>query len=93
MRIRWTEEAAEDLRQIVQFIARSSPAAARNVAREIYGQVQSLQAMSHRGRLGSDPGERELVLSPLKYIVTYEVIGEGVFILRIRHGAQDGPRR
>jgi plasmid stabilization system protein ParE len=93
MQVRWTDEAAENLRQIVLYIAQSSPASARRVARIIYRQVNELIAMPHRGRLGPEPGTRELVLTPLRYIVTYEVIGDGVFILRIRHAAQDWPRR
>jgi plasmid stabilization system protein ParE len=93
MQVRWTDEAAESLRQIVFYIAGSSPSAARRVARFIYREIQGLAAMPHRGRLGAEPGTREIVLLPLNYIVTYEVIGEGVFILQIRHGAQDWPRR
>jgi plasmid stabilization system protein ParE len=93
MQVRWTDEAAENLRQIVLYVARSSPTSARKIASQIYREVNALVPMPHRGRLGPEPGTRELLLVPLQYIVTYEVIGDGVFILRIRHAAQDWVRR
>ncbi len=89
MRIRWTDEAAENLRQIGFHIARTSPAASRRVTADIYQQVKGLIPMPHRGRTGREPGTRELVLTPLPYIVTYEISGDAVFILRLHHGAQD----
>jgi plasmid stabilization system protein ParE len=36
-------------------------------------------------------GWRELVFSPLPYIVVYQVTGHAVEISRIFHGAQDWP--
>lgn len=42
MQIRWTDEAAEDLREIVDYIAESSPGAARRIAREIHRRVNTL---------------------------------------------------
>jgi toxin ParE1/3/4 len=36
-------------------------------------------------------GRRELVFSPLPYIVVYRVTGQVVEISRIFHGAQDWP--
>jgi plasmid stabilization system protein ParE len=37
------------------------------------------------------PGWRELVFSPLPYIVVYLVTEEAIEITRIFHGAQDWP--
>jgi plasmid stabilization system protein ParE len=36
-------------------------------------------------------GVRELVLSPLPYLVAYRIQDETIEILYIRHGAQDRP--
>jgi len=93
MHVRWTDEAIDDLDDIVDFIETDSPDAAQRVALAIVDAAESLTSMPHRGRPGSRPGTRELVLHPLEYIITYEVIRDGVFILRIHHGAQNLPRR
>jgi addiction module RelE/StbE family toxin len=93
MHVRWTDEAIADLDDIVDFIETDSPTAAQKVAVTIVDAAESLMSMPHRGRPGSRPGTRELVLHPLEYIITYEVIRDGVFILRIHHGAQSLPRR
>jgi plasmid stabilization system protein ParE len=37
------------------------------------------------------PGRRELVFSPLPYVVVYQVTQHAVEISRIFHGAQDWP--
>ena len=36
-------------------------------------------------------GTRELVMSPLPYIVVYTVRGDAVYVVRILHGAQQWP--
>ena len=41
-----------------------------------------------RGRPGRKDGTRELVLSPLPYVVVYAVRGDVIYIVRILHGAQ-----
>ena len=44
-----------------------------------------------RGRPGKKPGTRELVLSPLPWILVYAVRGDAVYVVRILHGAQQWP--
>jgi toxin ParE1/3/4 len=91
--VRWSEEAYADLEDIVAYIELDSSSSAQRVANIIYDEAESLNLMSHRGRLGREPGTRELPIGSLDYIMTYEVAGDAVFILRIHHGAQDLPRR
>jgi toxin ParE1/3/4 len=45
----------------------------------------------HRGRPGKKEGTRELVLSPLPYLVVYGISGDAVHIVRVLHGAQKWP--
>jgi plasmid stabilization system protein ParE len=42
-------------------------------------------------RLGRKPRTRELVLSPLPYIVVCAVREDAIYIARILHGAQEWP--
>jgi toxin ParE1/3/4 len=45
----------------------------------------------HRGRPGKKEGTREMVLSPLPYIVVYRIASDAIHNLRILHGAQKWP--
>jgi toxin ParE1/3/4 len=93
MQVRWTEDAASDLQEIVAFIANFSPAAAQRVAKTIHDASESLASFPHRGRIGYEPATRELVLAGTGHIITYEVVRDAVFVLRIEHGSQQRPQR
>jgi toxin ParE1/3/4 len=82
-----------DLRRITDYIGRDDPRAAARVASRIFDEVMALDTMAHRGRSGEVDGTLELVFHPWPYIAVYRIIGEQVRILRIRHAAQDWPRR
>lgn len=92
-RVRWTEDAVAQLTEIVTFLSSRSESLARRVATELYEQGEALATMSHRGRLGPVPGTREWVSPKTGYILTYEVLGDAVFISGIHHGAQNRPGR
>ena len=92
MELRWSLPAAEDLERICQRIERDNPDAARRVARTIYDGCARLKDFPHIGRVSSRKnGRRELVFSPLPYIVVYQVTEQAVEISRVFHGAQDWP--
>jgi toxin ParE1/3/4 len=89
MRVRWTPQAANDLELISGYIAESNPETALKIVRAIYRGIEMLGVFPRRGRTGREKGTRELVLTPLRYVVVYRIIEEQVQILRIYHGAQD----
>jgi addiction module RelE/StbE family toxin len=91
MRVRWTSAAADDLSKIVDYIRRDNPAAARRVAKTVFNGVTQLRKFPHIGRMGLADNTRELIFTPLPYIVVYEILGDQVHVLRIRHAAQDLP--
>jgi toxin ParE1/3/4 len=43
------------------------------------------------GRSGRKEGTRELVPSPLAYVLVYAMRGDVMFVVRILHGAQQWP--
>ena len=51
MRIRWTEQAVEDLAGIKSYIARDSAVLAQLVATRLYGAVDQLAAFPDSGRV------------------------------------------
>jgi toxin ParE1/3/4 len=91
MELRWTEEAADDLEQIADYLFLNAPGRAEATVRAIYGAPFGLLTFPHRGRPGKKEGTRELVLSGLPYIVVYQITGEVIPIGRILHGALKWP--
>ncbi len=91
MQLRWTEEAADDLEHIAGYLLTHTPSRAQALVRAVYDAPSDLLTFPNRGRQGKKEGTRELVLSPLPYIVVYKVLGDIIFVVRILHGAQKWP--
>lgn len=91
MLVRWSPEAYNDLARIVQHIREQNPTAALRVAKTIYKGVARLKTSPRRGRPGRVDGTRELVLSPLPFVVVYRVAKNAVEVARVLHGAQRWP--
>ena len=91
MELRWTEEAATDLERIADYLFLHTAERAADVVGEIYEAPTALLTFPYRGRHGRKQGTRELVLSPLPYIVVYQITGDVIHITRILHGAQKWP--
>ncbi|MES1257859.1 MAG: type II toxin-antitoxin system RelE/ParE family toxin [Acidobacteriota bacterium] len=89
MRIRWTVPAADDLENIKRYLSENFPHLAQSTVRRIYESARSLKTFPSRGRNGRRSGTRELVLTPLPYIVAYRIKNETVEILNVWHNAQD----
>jgi len=53
--------------------------------------IANLRRFPLRGRLGLAPGTREIVYPPWPYIAVYEISGDQVHVLGIRHASQDWP--
>ncbi len=91
MQLRWTEVAASDLERIAEHLFVHVPERAPGLLRSIYEAPEALLAFPHRGRPGKKSGSRELVLSPLPWIVVYAVSDNVIHVVRILHGAQRWP--
>jgi toxin ParE1/3/4 len=91
MQLRWSEEAADDLERITNYLFEETPQHAPVLVRALYNAPAALLEFPHRGRLGKKEGTRELVLTPLPYIVVYRIAADAIHILRILHGAQNWP--
>jgi toxin ParE1/3/4 len=91
MELRWTEEAATDLERITDYLFEHAPGRAADLVREVYDAPVMLLTFPYRGRPGKKAGTRELVLSPLPYIVINQIAGDVIHIARILHGAQRWP--
>lgn len=86
MRVVWSPAALLEILGIHNYIAGDNPRAATRLADALLNLGDSLESFPHRGRpVGDDL--RELVAIP-PYIIRYEIVGDEVIILRVRHGAR-----
>jgi toxin ParE1/3/4 len=65
MELRWSEEAANDLERITDYLCENTPERAPDLIRAIYDAPTALLTFPRRGRPGKRKGTRELVLSSL----------------------------
>ncbi|MBL3599588.1 MAG: type II toxin-antitoxin system RelE/ParE family toxin [gamma proteobacterium endosymbiont of Lamellibrachia anaximandri] len=91
MRIRWQDDAINDLIQVRRFIAIDNPSAAARVADRIRSAVPKLADQPGMGRPGRVPGTREKVLVDIPYIIAYRVEENSVVILRVLHTSRKWP--
>lgn len=82
----WTDQAIEQLDQIVAYIDVFDRLAATRLQVRMFDVASSLREFPNRGRPAGN-GRRELVtLAP--YVLRHRVDGETVFIVAVRHGAR-----
>jgi plasmid stabilization system protein ParE len=89
-RLIWSPRARQNLREIIDNIARDAPANAGPVARRFFQRVASLPDQPGQGRLVPEhdaaDGLREVFVH--RWRVIYRVVGDGVEIVAILHGAR-----
>ena len=88
LEIVWSPLARARLREIRAYVARDQPQAAERLAIRIVAVVEALRDHPYMGRVGAEPGIRELVIGGTPYIVLYRVRGQRVVISTIWHAAQ-----
>ena len=84
----WSALARTRLREIRAYVARVKPEAAERLATRIVAMVEALRNHPRLGRVGAEPGIRELVIGSTPYIVLYRVQDERITISTIWHAAQ-----
>lgn len=92
--VRWTEEAAERLHQIREYLVERSPRAAAETIRGLYELAGSLDRFPERGFLyRTRLGDQVRIVLYGHYRVVYGVEEGGkVTVIGIFHGAMDLPR-
>lgn len=94
MKVRWSPEAQQRLREVVAYIARDSPQAAikesmRLVERSM--QLAEPPLQGHRMREYPDDDVRELLERPYRLI--YVVEGDEIVIVALMHYRQQLPKK
>ncbi len=87
MRVVWPPSALRDVRGIHDYLAEFNPKAAGRLAKALLAAGDSLVGFPCRGRPVNNAAQRELtIVRP--YIIRYEIVGDEVWILRVRHDAR-----
>lgn len=90
MILRWRDEARDDLRHIISYIADNHPAAAENLLGVIEHAAEMLVTFPYIHRAGRVAGTREAVVHP-NYIIVYRVGTDHVEIVGVLHARQQYP--
>jgi len=91
VKLEWSVFALADREGIFDYIEADSPRAAIEVDNAIAAAAKRLIDFPVSGRPGRITGTRELVVTPLPYILAYVVREDVVRLLRVLHGAQQWP--
>lgn len=90
LRLEWTDEAAGDLEQIVDYISDFDLEAALRLRHRLLSCAERLLDYPHMFPRGRVPGTREALAHP-NYILIYRVGTDVVEILGVIHGRQQYP--
>lgn len=85
MRVRYTLRAQADLDAIYTYLDQRTPSAALSVKELIERRIASLADFPFAAPATDQPDVRELTIVRYPYKVYYEVSGEEVWVLHIRH--------
>ena len=91
--VRWTDAARDDLKSIVDYVAKDSPAAAVRCLDRIEGRCERLASLPGRGRIVPELGTagisiyRELIEGPWR--VVYRHDDKLVHVLAVLDGRRD----
>jgi toxin ParE1/3/4 len=92
MKVVWTRRATRHLQAAYQYWAREkSVPAAEAMLDRTFSAVDLLTNNPELGRKGRVPGTRELVLSPLPFLLAYRSRYGIIEILAVLHGARKWP--
>lgn len=87
MRILWTDEALDDLEEILAYYyLEVSSRTAAAVEQRIIEEIESLPPHPERIRESNRvPGARELVINKLPYVVFVQVLKDAIIVLNVVH--------
>jgi toxin ParE1/3/4 len=86
MQVIWSPTSLRQIEEIHDDIALDNPLASIKMAELLHKAGESLDILANRGRPVPGTSMRELIVRP--YIIRYQVDGNRVLIVRVRHGAR-----
>jgi plasmid stabilization system protein ParE len=90
LRLEWTANAKQDLREIITHIGADDVSAARRMNGRFRTVARLLAHSPFSGKPGILPGTREFVVHP-SYRLLYRIKGETVSVVALVHTAREWP--
>lgn len=93
MRIVWTDEALDDLEEILAYYhVQAGPRTANSIERRIVEQIEDLPPFPERIRKSDRvPGAHEFVVNKLPYVVFVKLLADAIVVLNVTHTARKFP--
>lgn len=91
MKIRWTDNAAADLKSAHEYLSGNSPASADVIIDRILATIDRLESFPQMGRQGRIVETREFTVPDTRFIVLYRIRHNAIEILGVLHGARKWP--
>lgn len=88
MRVRYTPRAQSDLDSIYTYLDQRSPAGTHSVKELIERRISRLADFPQMAPETDEPGIHELTIVRFPYKIYYEIAGDEVWIIHIRHTAR-----
>jgi toxin ParE1/3/4 len=86
VRVAWSPSALREIIDIYNYVANFNPRAASDLVDALLKTGDGLVNFTHKGRPVGDNLRELTAVHP--YIIRYEIVGDEVTILRVRHGAR-----
>ena len=91
-RFRLSPEAADNIREIWEFIAKDNVSAAGRVRQEFYDAIRGIAKMPGKGHTREDLTDKPVRFWPVRsYLIVYRPDTKPLEIVAIIHGARDMP--
>lgn len=91
-RFRLSPEAARDVRELWEYVAKDSIKAARRIRLKIFGACQMIAENPRIGHKREDLTDKPMLFWPVgAYVIIYNPGRKPVEIIRVVHGARDVP--
>lgn len=91
MKIRWSDDALNDLDKLQIYITANNPEAAQEIVERILMTIEFLARQPGLGKPGRVPETRELIVGKTPVIIPYRVEGNTLEILRVYHHSRRWP--
>lgn len=88
MKLRYTPAAFTELRELLDFVASSSPQGARRIHHQLHATTLMLRHHPHAGTLTSLRGLRRIIVAPFPYVIFYRPMPDAIEIIAVRHTAR-----
>ena len=93
MKLRWTQQAVEDLKAAHEYLSERNPDVADALIVRILSAIDFLERSPRLGRPGRIENTRELVVTGTPFIVGYRLRHDQIELLGVLHAARKWPKK